>query len=681
MYYFKPSLGILLLFILSLFFLKSSKSQGCTPPPSGMVGWWPFDNNTNDIVGGHNGIQHGGTFNMGKVLQGYKSLNNSNLIEIPDHNDLDLSDSLSFDAWITINSLNQQNSVIIWKGNPYGTDYTSPYCTFIFNQNSIYAGKVGVVLGDGSNSQLVASNSTIPLNTPTFIAVVIDTALIKIYINGVLDTTTTKTIIPHNSSYPLQIGGEKNSPSGASVFFNGVIDEVELFNRTLTINEIQAIYNAGSYGKCKSGCINPVYSTDNQTACNSYTWINGNTYTSNNTTATHTISGGATNGCDSIITLSLTILQPSYRTDNQTACSSYIWIDGNTYTSNNTTATRTIPGGATNGCDSIITLNLTILQPSYKTDNQTACSSYTWIDGNTYSSNNTTATHTISGGAANGCDSIITLNLIISQPSYKTDNQTACSSYTWIDGNTYSSNNTTATHTISGGAANGCDSIITLNLTILQPAHSTYNKTACNSYKWIDGNTYTSNNTTATHIISGGAINGCDSIIQLNLTIQTVDSTVSRNGNTLNANQSGATYQWLTCKNGKYPITGATGQSFSPLTNGSYAVQISSGKCKATSDCLLFTKVSVDKITDRKFIVSAFPNPIDEVLYIKLNHGTWPSNQPIIAEIFDVTGKQIISKSIQSERTLINTKTFKRGVYFIQVKVAHKAIYSGKIIK
>lgn len=469
MYYFKSSLGVLLLFTLSLFFLKSSKSQGCTPPPSGMAGWWTMDSTTVDHLGLNNTIQHGGIFSQGKVLHGYKSTSYNTYIEIPDNPNLNLADSFSIDAWIRIDSFNSDNMMIVWKGNPYGLNTSTSYSMVVLNQNHTYPGKLCIILGNGTAANFAISNTALPINQDIMVATVVNGNFIKIYINGVLDSTTPITISNYNSSHPLQIGGIKNLASHRTNYFNGIIDELELFNRALSATEIQAIYNAGSYGKCKSGCSTPVYSTDNQTAC---------------------------------------------------------------------------------------------------------------------------------------------------------------SSYTWIDGNTYSSNNTTATHTISGGAANGCDSII-----------------------------------------------------QLNLTIQTVDSTVSRNGNTLNANQSGATYQWLTCKNGKYPITGATGQSFSPLTNGSYAVQISSGKCKATSDCLLFTKVSVDKITDRKFIVSAFPNPIDEVLYIKLNHGTWPSNQPIIAEIFDVTGKQIISKSIQSERTLVNTKTFKRGVYFIQVKVAHKAIYSGKIIK
>ena len=98
------------------------------------------------------------------------------------------------------------------------------------------------------------------------------------------------------------------------------------------------------------------YSTDIQTACDSFTWIDGNTYTSDNDTATDTLTNAA--GGDSIVTLDLTILSSTTATDIQTACDSYTWIDGNTYTSDNNTATVTLTNSA--GCDLVVTLNLTI---------------------------------------------------------------------------------------------------------------------------------------------------------------------------------------------------------------------------------------------------------------------------------------------------------------------------------
>jgi len=314
----------------------------------------------------------------------------------------------------------------------------------------------------------------------------------------------------------------------------------------------------GSAGGCDSIVTldltinNTVNSTDTQVACNTYLWIDGNNYVASNNTATHTIAGGATNGCDSIITLDLTINNTVNSTDTQVACNTYLWIDGNNYVASNNTATHTIVGGAANGCDSIVTLDLTINNTVNSTDTQTACVSYTWIDGNNYIASNNTATHNIVGGAANGCDSIITLDLTINNTVNSTDTQTACVSYNWIDGNNYIASNNTATHTIVGGAAQGCDSIVTLDLTINNPVNSTDIQVACVSYNWIDGNNYVANNNTATHNIVGGAANGCDSIITLNLTINNpVNSTdvqvacVSYNwidGNNYVANNNTATH-------------------------------------------------------------------------------------------------------------------------------------------
>ena len=156
----------------------------------------------------------------------------------------------------------------------------------------------------------------------------------------------------------------------------------------------------------------------------------------------------------------------TYGTDFQTHCDSFTWINGITYSSSNFTDTDTLVNS--NGCDSIVTLNLNILNPTYGTDYQTHCVSYTWVDGNTYNSNNNSATYTYINASSNGCDSIVTLDLTINNVSYHTDYQTHCDTYTWIDGNTYTSDNNTATFTYPNANSFGCDSIVYLDLTIIQ---------------------------------------------------------------------------------------------------------------------------------------------------------------------------------------------------------------------
>ena len=217
-------------------------------------------------------------------------------------------------------------------------------------------------------------------------------------------------------------------------------------------------------------------------------------------------------GCDSIVTLILTVKDTSASTEVVTACDYYTWIDGVTYTESTTTPTYTYT--ATNGCDSVVTLNLTINRSTSGIDVITACDSYTWIDGVTYTESNNTATYTLTNVA--GCDSIVTLNLTINNSTTGTDVVTACDSYTWIDGVTYTESNNTATYTLTN--AMGCDSIVTLNLTVNYAVYDTIVDTAMNEYTW-NGTTYTES---GVYEYAGETTEGCDSIVTLMLTITTV---------------------------------------------------------------------------------------------------------------------------------------------------------------
>src|SRR5690606_14255801 len=96
---------------------------------------------------------------------------------------------------------------------------------------------------------------------------------------------------------------------------------------------------------------------------------------------------------------------------------------------------------------------------------------------------------------------------------------------------------------------------------------------ACDSYTWINGITCFSSNNTAKDTLTNVA--GCDSIITLDLTINTLDSSVTQNGTVLTANLSGANYQWLDCNNSNAVILNDTNQSFTANINGSFAVEIS----------------------------------------------------------------------------------------------------------
>ena len=113
-----------------------------------------------------------------------------------------------------------------------------------------------------------------------------------------------------------------------------------------------------------------------------------------------------------------------------TACDSLTWIDGVTYTNSNNTATYNLTNAV--GCDSLVTIDLIINNSSTGSDVITAIDSLTWIDGVTYKNSNNTASYNLTN--AIGCDSLVTIDLIIKSSRSETDVQTSRNSITWIDG-------------------------------------------------------------------------------------------------------------------------------------------------------------------------------------------------------------------------------------------------------
>lgn len=294
-----------------------------------------------------------------------------------------------------------------------------------------------------------------------------------------------------------------------------------------------------------------------------------------------------------------------------------------------------------------------------------SCSPITWIDGNTYSASNNTATYTIVGGAANGCDSIVNLNFTLNSATTGIDVISTCSPITWINGVTYTASNNTATHTLTNAA--GCDSVVTLNLSIGNSSFSTDTQSACGSYTWIDGNTYTANNTTATFVLTNSE--GCDSIVTLDLSITNSGvSTVtqSADGIVLTSDEAAATHQWITCPS-MTPIGGATNQSFTATANGSYAVIVTNGPCVDTSACISVTSVGIlenELLTNMRL----FPNPTNGEFTIELGDEL----ADVTISITDLTGKRIVTTTYENAKELNLELDAPTGVYLVIVESEHK---------
>ncbi|MFT5620801.1 MAG: hypothetical protein ACI9QR_001133 [Flavobacteriaceae bacterium] len=398
--------------------------------------------------------------------------------------------------------------------------------------------------------------------------------------------------------------------------------------------------------------IPPSTSGDTHVTCGPFTWINGITYNNSNNTAAVTLSG--TNTCDSIVTLDLTVNSPNASTDILTACDSYTWIDGITYSSSNNTVIATLTNAA--GCDSIVSLDLTINYSVSSIDTHTACDQFTWINGNTYLSSNNTASVTFAGGAANGCDSTVVLDLTLGASQGHTYVLTKCDSYTWVNGVSYTSSIIGDSYVVPGAAANGCDSLYFLDLTIVPSGSGIEVVSACESYTWIDGITYTSSTNTPTYTLSGTNPNGCDLAMSLDLTIQTVPSiSITLSNGVLSASAGLGNYQWY--RNGQL-IPGANGEDYTPITWGLYTCSTSNGLCSGSSNGIL---ISITSIKDPTFdFVGIYPNPVNDAMRIDV------ANEKLTSiMLVDITGKVIATLDAQSRE--FSMAEYARGMYYIEL--------------
>ena len=220
-------------------------------------------------------------------------------------------------------------------------------------------------------------------------------------------------------------------------------------------------------------------------------------------------------GCDSIVTLNLTINQPVYGpTQTVTGCDSVIY-KGIKYTAS-TQIEDTLDIPASNGCDSILLVNIIVNQHAEGVAALEGCDSVVF-KGITYTAD-TLVYDTIAGGAANLCDSIVAVTITVKHHATGVDALEGCDAVVF-KGITYTAD-ALVYDTIAGGAASGCDSIVAVTITVKHSTASEEYAENCDSYVWR-GNTYTASGDYTDTIPN---IAGCDSILTLHLTIHHADS-------------------------------------------------------------------------------------------------------------------------------------------------------------
>lgn len=413
-------------------------------------------------------------------------------------------------------------------------------------------------------------------------------------------------------------------------------------------------------------------------------------------------------GCDSVMTISVTILKPTGSSQIYYSCDSFV--------SPNTGKLYKISGKYQEklknsvGCDSIISLNINIIKKDtiiYKYSNclsvllkngKTVYKSGLYIDTfknfrgcDSFNFHSVVVKNPTSSKAklkickfvicpsntnkvfrspgifydtllnALGCDSIIEYE-VISKTTKSVVNVSACSTYKSPSKKYTYTNSGTYYDTLVNRNSQGCDSFITINLTIMPSKSENINITNCFSYTSPSGRVVTQSRVFYDTL---KYTTGCDSVIYaIHVIINNVNAGIARIGNTLNAQtaNSSATFQWLNCDQSYQKINGETNKQYTPSANGQYAVSVTENTCVDTSQCVVFEINGLKQLQLNQIKIQ--PNPSRGLFTLKSNI---PLHNAKIS-LVDIQGKIIQNWEIY----LFNQQQFETklssGLYYIKVE-------------
>lgn len=450
----------------------------------------------------------------------------------------------------------------------------------------------------GTNYDMVYNG--IVLNAWNHFVLTYDGSNMVLYHNGVSAATRTATGTITNTTSTFNIGFLPFS--NPDFLLDGQMDDVCLYNKALTAAEVTSLYTDCSVDLSHS----------NLQLC--YEFNQGIPGGSNTTISTATDSKGNINGFMSGFGL-------------MGAASNFV------------------AGGKATASTINPVANCSYVSPSGQ---------YTWSNSGMYAD-------TIPN--AGGCDSLISINLTVNTAIFDTISPSVCNTYqspsgmfVWDSTGTYQD-----TIVVGGG---GCDTVFTINLSV-NNSFASLTDSACGSYISPGGSIWTMSGTYPDTIPN---MAGCDSILSINLTVTSLDITVAQNGNTLTSNATGVNYQWVYCDSNFAPIPGATTSGYTAGADGSYAVIVSQNDCADTSACILLTPsaISTTQFSSR---ISAVPNPHQDEFRLDLPR----EFEEVEITIADVTGKLIFQQTFANRESIPLNIDGAPGFYFVQIRAEGKS--------
>ncbi|NNE26576.1 MAG: hypothetical protein HKN09_07015, partial [Saprospiraceae bacterium] len=197
------------------------------------------------------------------------------------------------------------------------------------------------------------------------------------------------------------------------------------------------------------------------------------TILTSNTTDMFVFMDQASNGCDSIVNVDISFESQVNGSFNTTLCpGESITVENEVFDEYRLSDDILIPNGSVNGCDSVVNVTIDFFDQEIRFINQAICEDESiQVGTDIYDINNIGGMTILPNASSNGCDSIVEVGLIILLSSSEIVDDVFCEETdVIINGNTYNSANPFGTEVLEGGATNGCDSIVEINLSYALPS-------------------------------------------------------------------------------------------------------------------------------------------------------------------------------------------------------------------
>ena len=373
-----------------------------------------------------------------------------------------------------------------------------------------------------------------------------------------------------------------------------------------------------------------------------------------NKSGTYTDVLTAVGSCDTIATVEVTINETKTTNITETACDAYTSATSKVYT---TSGIYTDTLSTSTGCDSLIVLDLTVNESQFKRIFPTECKvAYTSPSGKYMWDTDGTYMDTIPTMA--GCDSVIEIRLTMATP--KSDIKiSSCEPWISPSGKYTFSVSGDYIDTLSG--AKSCDSLVNINFTRLES--STANVTipvAINKFHAPSGKYVWNANGSYKDTIPN--VQGCDSFITFDVTVENVTMDVTNDDVKLVAQATGYNYQWLDCDDDYAIIVNERFQSFRPSKKGRYAVEISNQWSRDTSDCF---EVNLSLEDINPYNITVYPNPNSGQFSVDLRE---VYNQVLYIELYTTTGRVVQHiTDIQPVTHMNLSNDMESGLYLVRI--------------